>query len=331
MTEKISSKRSYLGLLGAKTTHEVEARIVHQIAAALAESGKNTIPLRLSTVARGFSILPVPQFVSIDHDGEIAFDEKIARFVIRLRRPEQPTSMRSLGSNPRYRFTYAHEMAHRFFFVEHGGTWKRALDVATAGLDLASRLREKITLSRIEEGMCNSVARRILIPDSFLSTHCPLDEWFSEGSKFFSLLTSAARSCCVSRDVLLLRLEKSRSFDGGFAMIIGFSTGPVIHRGRRLLRVLSGLLPSGEESNGLAIYPGIPVQDLGLEMVQFAAEAVRSADSVTREFRLPLRKSNGNLSAIAGWWRSLGKDERFIMWGRLEAAQSASTLPLNLD
>ena len=87
------------------------------------------------------------------------------------------------------RFTYAHEVAHRFFSVKEGGKWCRARDLATSDLPLADEMKQKITLSRIEEGLRNSIARRVLIPDDQLHA-VDLRDWFGKGKEFLDVLTA---------------------------------------------------------------------------------------------------------------------------------------------
>lgn len=319
LTSTRSSQSRYLSLLDAGSVQEVEGRIVCRIESALK---KRQPPVRLSPVARAFAIDPRPCLVPIQHDGEIVFDECSQNFTIRLRRPESPMTLDELAANPRYRFTYAHEMAHRFLFVKHGQTWRRALDLATEGLDPASRLREKVTLSRVEEGLCNSVARRILIPDSFVNEYCPLDKWFYEGPRFYSLLTRAAQTCRVSRDVMLVRLEKwsSAKKEQYFAVIVNRSTGAITSRGKRTLRVMTGIFPSRSRGE---LYPGMPLEELGAEIVQFASKAVATKDSVVRDFRLNIVLRGKDSMTASGWWRVLGDGDRFMMWGKLLSRESS--------
>lgn len=319
-----SSKSRYLSLLDGQSVQEVENRIVSCIESALEERQCRIPPVRLSPIARAFAIDPRPCLVPIQHDGEIIFDESRQNFAIRLRQPESPMTLEELAANPRYRFTYAHEMAHRFLFVKHGQTWRRALDLATEDLDPASRLREKITLSRIEEGLCNSIARRILIPDSFLYEHCPLDRWFYQGSKFYSLLTRAARICKVSRDVMLVRLEKWPHVNKGayFAIIVDRSVGAITSRGKRMLRAMTGIFPSRTHGE---LYPGMPLDDLGSEIVQFASKAIATKDSVVRDFRLNLLLRGNDSICALGWWRPLARGDRFMMWGSLENHESSNS------
>lgn len=312
----VSSKSRYLSLLSARSVQELEGRIVGSIESALEGQRGRTPPVRLSRIARSFLIDPRPCLVPIQHDGEIVFDDSSQSFTIRLRCPESPMTLVQLAANPRYRFTYAHEMAHRFLFIKHGQTWRRALDVATEGLSSASRLREKVTLSRIEEGLCNGIARRVLIPDSFVHEYCPLDRWFSEGPRFYSLLTSVAQTCKVSRDVMLVRLEKwpRANKDQYFAVIVDRSTGAITSRGKRVLRAMTGIFPSRD---GGELYPGMPLDELGPEFFQFASRAAATNDSVVRDFRLNLVLRTTDSLWASGWWRALAHGERFMMWGKL--------------
>jgi hypothetical protein len=119
---------------------------------------------------------------------------------------------------------------------------------------------------------------------------------------------------------MLVRLEKCRQPDhaGSFAIIFGRSLGTVTSRGRLTLRAISGLMPIAIGSTKLGFYPGMPVHDLGAEMVQFASAAVTARSTTAREVRLKLAVGDGEPHTVLGWWRSLGQEERFMLWGRFE-------------
>jgi hypothetical protein len=163
--------------------------------------------------------------------------------------------------------------------------------------------------------VANSVPQELLQPEMQGNDHCPLDLWFGEGYHFLARLTSGARSLGVSRDVLLVRLAKSRvlASSSNFVLIVGLSSGTVSNRGQRVHRVTSALLPTFVEAQ---IYPGISLETLGTEMALFAHKAMGAEGRFSRELRTTIRVGQ-DLMTLAGWWSPLGS-ERLILWGRFE-------------
>lgn len=325
LTAPPSHVQRYFALLGAVDRKELEDRIISDIATAVREEwGQGgALPIRLSSVAARFKIRPKPQLIAGSHDGEIEFDEHQAEFVIRLCTPRQDATISELGKHPRFRFTYAHEVAHRFFFVPWNGSWKRALDIITADLHDASQLKEKITLRRLEEGLCNNIARRVLVPDELIAKYCNVREWFNTEERFFEKLSDAARRFGVSRDCLLLRLEKSFVHDGlerNCAIVIGSSAGNVTAKGRYTLRVRNGILPSRVGGTEVGYYPGIQAEKLGDQAYQFVVENLAAGDPVAGRVRVPLRIGDHPARLLTGWWRLLGHDDekRMMIWGQLD-------------
>ena len=115
---------------------------------------------------------------------------------------------------------------------------------------------------------------------------------------------------------MLVRLEKWLRANKGqcFAVIVDRSTGAITSRGKRVLRAMTGIFPSKDSGE---LYPGMPLDELGPEFVQFASKAVATKDSVVRDFRLNLVLRAGDTLWASGWWRPLSHGERFMMWGTL--------------
>jgi hypothetical protein len=337
-----SVRRKYLGLLGSPDPSSFEDDVVKRIFDALNEgSSRRILPIRLSTVADRFLIRPKPEMISGNHDGQIDFDSQSGQFVIKLCRTGDSPSVNKGGGLARLRFTYAHEMAHRFFFIQHSNSWIRALDAAVAGLTVSATMKERITLNRIEEGMCNNIARRLLIPDDSLISDCKIREWFNEGQAFFRFLADEAKTFGVSIDCLLVRLQKaSRTTemvwrDSSFAIVIALSRGHVLRRGDLKPRIVTALMPQNiGDFQPQQIYPGFSFEKFGDEAVEAIASLLSSGSQKcgrTRQ-RVTLLGKKGAKSSkedffVDGWWQMLSPERaqspRLLLWGKLKQVGKA--------
>jgi hypothetical protein len=334
-------RRKYLGLLGSPDPLSFEDAVVKRIFDALnEESSRRVLPVRLSTVADRFLIRPEPEMISGNHDGQIDFDSRSGQFVIKLCRTSVSPSVNK-GGLARLRFTYAHEMAHRFFFIRHSNSWVRALDAAVAGLSASATMKERITLSRIEEGMCNNIARRLLIPDDSLISDCKISEWFDEGQAFFRLLADKAKTFGVSIDCLLVRLQKASRItemdrrDSSFAIVIALSRGHVLRRGDLKPRIVTALMPRNiGDFQPQQVYPGFSFEKFGDEAVEAIAPLLSSGSQKcgrTRQ-RVTLLGKKGARSSkedflVDGWWQMLSPERaqnpRLLLWGKLGQTRGA--------
>lgn len=119
--KKLSPSGIYLDMLGVDNLKDLENSIVGQIIQIIKELSRNgttVLPIYLARVASSFLIEPKPRIIYGKNDGEIIFDEVANKFEIRLHSINPNITLKELAENTRYRFTYAHEFAHRFFFVE---------------------------------------------------------------------------------------------------------------------------------------------------------------------------------------------------------------------
>jgi len=123
---------------------------------------------------------------------------------------------------------------------------------------------------------------------------------------------------------MLVRLEKSSyaNTEDYFAVIIDRSAGAITSRGKRTLRAMTGIFPSKRHGQ---LYPGMPLEELGPELVQFASKAIATKDSVVRDFRLNLVVRGNDAISALGWWRALAHGDRFMMWGRLAGRESSTS------
>jgi hypothetical protein len=313
-----SFRKKYLQLLGASSAKDLEEQIVGTVVRALRDGPKANLPVRLSRVARQFKIRPRPELISGAHDGEITFEAAPGEFIIKLC-SEGGTSLSDTSPGPRMRFTYAHEFAHRFFYVESGEKWERALNVVTKDLEVAEQMRHRITLRNTEEGLCNRIARRLLIPDDFVAENCPTGKWFAKGETFFTQLTTVARSLGVSRDCLLVRLQDAVSErTSNCALIVGYSKGPITQRSASKLRIISGLFPS---SLGPAaprqFYPGAEWAKFGEVAFNFVASRLQAGRPASSDATLHLRVRGRDADlALRGWSRIISA-QSILIWGQL--------------
>lgn len=325
-----TAQERYLKLLKTTSLNSMEDQIVEQLLSTMSKTpGADRIPIRVSKIVHHFSIDPRPRLMRGPHQGEIEFDSMLGMFVITLctETPQRP--FRELAAQTRLRFTYAHEVAHRFFFLPESNRWNRARDLATASLPLPEKIKERVTLGKIEEGICNNVARRVLVPDKHLDEECPLDAWFNSGKGFFSFLSKAAKDFGVSRDCLLVRLQKKNAKSASasrFALIVGQSVGTMAKRSAYKLRILSGIFPTlPNETRPTQLFPGLELSHLGEALFQFVSERLEGGYAVTRAIDVPVTLERQSIGPIRlkGWCRLINETNpnqsgRILLWGSLD-------------
>jgi hypothetical protein len=314
----------YLRLLHAPNVKALEDQIVDTLLRAVRQqhSGK-MLPVRLSLVANEFSISPMPHLTQGAHDGQLEYHERSGQFVITLCTPFPGRPLREQPNRARMRFTYAHEVAHRFFFVNERGKWARARDLATSNLPLAEEMRQKITLSRIEEGLCNSIARRVLILDVELDA-VDLGDWFGRGKEFIHLLTSTARKFGVSRDCLLVRLQRNRISGRHVAFLVGKSQGTVHKKGVLGLRIATWLGSQDDGTLGMQrLRPGFEWSNFGRTASEFVESRMQNRCESEGSFEIPVEFSREETRSFRGWWSILNtipsqtETGRILLWGEL--------------
>lgn len=313
-----SYRKRYLELLGASSPSQLEERVVRTVAEAMRGQSKSGGQVHLSKVARHFNIRPRPELIAGAHDGELAFEVPPGEFVIKLCATDSG-SQQELQPHTRMRFTYGHEFAHRFFYVECDGKMQRALNVVTRNLDVAERMRQQIALRNVEEGLCNRIARRLLVPDEFLTEKCPLIDWLRDGEGFFVKLSAAARAVGVSRDCLLVRLQDVLpQMTSHCAILVGYSKGPITQRGAAKLRIISGCFPATrKQSAHKQFYPGADWSNFGSSAVHFVTDLLQTGHPASFPVDLSLRrrKDEGSL-ALRGWGRIINSHS-VLFWGHL--------------
>jgi hypothetical protein len=340
--------RRYCDLFGVASPRELRDTVVSWLLSAVAEAGGgHAPPIRLADAVHRFGISPhvesivrdnavrvVPWqptlpfvehmscgFIRGRHDGEIYYNERLRQFVIRLRDSHGP------GDKVRLRFTFAHEVAHRFFFVPSGDGWVRAVMRVSQDLPERYRMQAKWYLTRAEEELCNAIARRVLVPDHLLEPFCPVHRWVAEGEVFAARLMDAAWAFRVSPRTLLVRLKdvsRRAQKSSHFAVMIRVRNGTPGPSHWPDARVITGFGPDFIHGVKLSWYPGLDVCTVWF----------RSAQAVLSELAngryggyasVPFAQSRDRIIVWTGWWRRLAADPRdgsavVLMWGSLSAA-----------
>lgn len=313
-----SYRKEYLELLGASSPKQLEEQVVRTITEAMRGQPTTGTQVRLSKVARQFNIRPQPELIVGAHDGELTFEVPPGEFVIRLCRGDT-ASRKEVQSQARMRFTYAHEFAHRFFYVECDGKMERALTVVTRKLEVAEGMRQQITLRNVEEGLCNRIARRLLVPDEFLVQHCPVIDWLKHGESFFAKLSAAARALGISRDCLLVRLQDvAPEVTSHCAFLVGYSKGPITQRGASNLRIISGFFPVDPNQSAYErFYPGAEWSSFGRAALDFMAERLKAGHPVLFPLHLGLGNREGQDSLTLQGWGRVISPQTALIWGQL--------------
>ncbi len=207
----------YLSVLKCDSLKALECRICERINHAVRSRQGEHLPVKLSACVAQFDIDPNPRFESAVAHGRLAFDDRVGQFVVSLsRRPgSQGGSLRQQLADPfvrRQRFTYAHEVAHRFCYIQaDDGTWIRAAERASASSRPYTRLRLLRKLMIHEELLCNSIAGRVLIPDDILSRRVGLlaPGFRADPGIFSANLDELCDEFAVTRDCMLIQIKKT--------------------------------------------------------------------------------------------------------------------------
>lgn len=325
----------YLELLGASTVRELEERVVGTLLESMASSlNRQQLPIKLSKVAHQFSIEPKPEFIPGTHDGEIHFDPDRKRFVIKLCTKGAVADRRRLV---RERFTYAHEMAHRFFFVQREqDEWSRAIDLLTSELPEIESMKARRRLNAVEETLCNRIAQRVLMPDPILRNLCSLPAWWHQKDGFYGKLRETAQRFHVSRECLLvgissaIRRQVLHPPDGMFLMVIGRNRGPLTNRGKEALRISIGIFPRALSGCRIADpFPGFELRRFGVEAENSFSEVFEDLTISEGDIEIPLsfpisgEPDAQTGSCLQGHWRSFNtaqhsdKSRKLLVWGTL--------------
>jgi hypothetical protein len=315
----------FFSLLGYRGPDDSSAAVTARISAALEGHGVVEPPIRLTPVAREFLIHPSPVFDANIREGRISFDSESGWFRIRL----NPASGRNGASvnvaapsavRRRLRFTYAHEFAHRFFFVEHEGTWNRAASLATHSQH-GTQICGVVAFQ--EEQMCNRIAADILVPEGVLVRMAMDHGWpASIDQKGLLALTSRiAEGLDVTLECVLVRLERAIGRgalawqDDQIALIIRLSDSTVEGRGSFVPRLQIGFLPGWmSRAPYRSHYPKMAVDRWGIDFAHNVQALLRhetpgTCGHLKTTLRIPLtknRRSTEGRSArmrLDGTWR----------------------------
>lgn len=299
----------------------------------------------MSEITSQFLINPQPEIAVGSDGGSIAFNYRDKRFLIKLftEDPHRSGAFTKSDLSNRLRFNYAHEVAHRFFFVPEDDVWVRAIHKVVKSEDGSDRIRALRALTDVEEGICNNIARRVLIPDDILlNTISPslISDLDANHQGFIQTLDRTSKELLVSKECLLVRLRHGVA-SGIIKTPPCFALFVVQNSGSKKTIPTSGtikirvpMLP--RTVFDIRVKPAFP----GMELKVFG----RSADQIVRQLiydykqtgavKLPLRlprpkdemSSQPALVNLRGWWYKLPQaakstESRMIVWGSLEAAK----------
>ena len=312
---------------------DTEQTVVQQVREKLKASPAWMIPpVRLGRVAAEFQIQRSPERSCASGRGYIEFDKERQRFVIYLNRAQQPNvdTVDGGGGTRLDRFVYAHEFAHRFFFVPVADGWSRAL----AEVIRDSRGVEKYNIARsipgIEEKICNNVATRLLVPREHL--HRIIKDTIKRQTNAKHLLIDILRNvsqhfevswwCAIRRIAAVRPPELVAEWGPSYCCLL---LGPSIHtgagRGRLALRLLDFWWP--QEIAGEPIkqaFPGLRLAHLGDDFAQ-RASMLDGNVGVNTEISWPMRfvsKERKPIDAIlrghCRTWSSTA-EKRYLVYG----------------
>jgi hypothetical protein len=348
-SRSLTAHRRYLSLLGTSSIGDLEESIVTRVLRQIRQGGQLALaPVRLSQVVDDFDIEPVPRFDSSIKHGRLDYDQSQNRFVIslpprkelhyRLRSADLFTRRQSctedLELTRRLRFTYAHEVAHRFCFFRKDEQWIRAVSAAVIR-KTASAVTRRLELN--EEQLCNRVAGRLLVPEDILTEHIQQRLLLEAGTSFLDFhkeLRSTANMFQVSEDCVFLQLLKASERGKiilppnfcAFSLRFSDRTG-ASQRVERTFRIQLALLPKDIDGSGLRrIFPGMPGKNLGHVFSSWLSDLRKfgaKKESGPLEIPIVLRKvgefSNEEFF-FSGWWKFIGSQEPhtpqpMLLWG----------------
>lgn len=293
----------YFTLLGFRGRGHAVSVVAGKLLTALDTRGCLAPPIRLSPIAHEFLVHPTPTFDDSVPEGRIGFDRAQGCFRIRLNplagSRDNPAAIS--GPRRRLRFTYAHEFAHRFFFVESGDTWARAALLAT---NANTQISSEVALQ--EEQLCNRIAADVLVPECLLAdlvTKCGWPEAIDQEQNLLALASRVANRLDVTLECVLVRIERAISrqilpwHEDHIAVLVRLSDEAVEGRGAFGPRVHVGLLPSWMSSAPYsAYYPKMRATRWGDNFAHQVQARLRRGPSgasgtLQMSLRIPLTKS----------------------------------------
>lgn len=199
-------------------------------------------------------------------------------------------------------------------------------------------MKHRITLNKLEEGICNNIAGRLLIPDLFMDKYFDFDDWIYSGEGLPNKLSRIAEEFNVSISFLLVRMQRyienseKHNKRPYIIILVNKSRGISHNKAEYKLRVNVGIIPTELNSNKIKyIYPGMGWENFGQEAWSFVDSIMGKTDRQSGEFRVPvvlLADGHGKSKTpivfrMRGWWKIIrgnyGIDEKTILiWGALE-------------
>ncbi len=343
-TIRQEARRRFLQLLDADSLARIESRVLMQVKDAARKQRTRWPPVRLSEIAPYFQLLPRPEYVIGAPEGSIRYRPDTRDFVISLGAPHQAHAVSRASASTqgglylRHRFTYAHEFAHRFFFIETPVGWRRAIDIVVEETERRHKGSVYAGLAHQEEECCNRVARQILVPESELRFAVEKlayggtspNAWFDI---LPNLLAIGSRMFHVSRQVIAnsltpstLNMPPPEGAAAGFVLKTARKGSG--DRGTRDLRFFPFIWP-GELSGTQVLppFPGIAATNLGADFAIALAEALQSrARSLSTIISSRIRPSRmrgeceirSRLDARICVYSATPGHEEFLLWGFLK-------------
>ncbi len=325
---KSSALQEYLRVLDVGSLRILEEQIIASI---MRVADPVKAPVRLARHVSRFLINPRPIYSATVENGRLEYDSSSQRFNILLRAGKGPGSHDD-PPTARLRFTYAHEVGHRFCFVHHNGDWKRAIQIVVSKLSGATRVRSLRTLTMLEERLCNDVAARLLMPDMLLTRVVETAASDSGQSSLSDIVLSVSRTFHVTNQCAMVRLEKAvrrgvlHPADGLCVFLLGWR--PEHGRLNRKPSVLTSIIPrllDGSKVRGS--FPGADFKTFGGDLERLAYEFLNAREGVI-ESSITLHVGGGHSQWVpirkdfSGKWdtitrRGLGDGGSVLVWGRI--------------
>lgn len=334
-----NSLDKYLGILNAESTTSHVKGIIDRIVAVVRAKQGTLLPVKLSAIVPEFSMEPVPRYeIGITH-GRLEYNLVNGLFEIILPERARPLSTHNFlpdlewfaHQSARARFTYAHEVAHRFFYVQGDGSWRRALEVAVEGEIGSARLASIRSISAAEEAACNRIAGEVLVPQDLLSPLAKLnlvDVTQSPNVTFSKRISELARLFQVSLECMMVQVQRAidrRSLEVGsnfVALTIARSTTKGGGVGTMTKpRIASSLVPPTVDQSLASIFTGLAVDNLGAEFSEMIRN-IMDRDAQGGDFSCSLRTKLSRFeisSKLSGYWISRGPSnmKRVFIWGNV--------------
>lgn len=339
--------QEYLALLQRQNSYLAHVRSVQEVGDAVVQEVRRKLqvcrtwmnpPIRLAPVAEEFLIQRRPEQSGESGRGYIEFDSAKQRFVIYLNRSQDQhgRTVATDATDRRDRFVYAHEFAHRFFFVRVGDGWSRALGEIVRQAHPTGRYRIARAVSQMEERICNSVATRLLVPREQLErvVEDAIERHTSTEHLLIDTLTNASKRfqvswwCAIRRITAVRPVALASAWGSSFCFVLlGESVHTGAGRGRSALRVLDFWWP--QEIGGEPVkpaFPGLRVSHLGDEFAARASTLGRRGEGSRQAICWPIRfisKDRRPMEAVfRGYCRtwSVTVEKRYLLYGTVSSS-----------